>query len=164
MISNGRDMASPFYNAVDLAAYQDLPSREEIRARLGLAGRVVLTAARLTPWKGVNRLIAALPAWREAVPGTNLVIVGDGPERANLERLAHEVGVAEAVTFVGQVPHEWMPLYLRAADVFVLYSGYEGLPHVVLEAMAAGVPVVASRKGGMIPWSGCCAMRRWRVV
>lgn len=137
------------YNAVDLAAYQDLPSREEIRARLGLAGRVVLTAARLTPWKGVNRLIAALPAWREAVPGTNLVIVGDGPERANLERLAHEVGVAEAVTFVGQVPHEWMPLYLRAADVFVLYSGYEGLPHVVLEAMAAGVPVVASRKGGI---------------
>jgi glycosyltransferase involved in cell wall biosynthesis len=137
------------YNAVDLAAYQDLPSRGEIRARLGLSGRVVLTAARLAPWKGVDRLIAALPAWREAVPEANLVVVGDGPERASLERLARETGVAGAVRFVGQVPHERMPLYLRAAEVFVLYSGYEGLPHVVLEAMAAGIPVVVSHKGGL---------------
>lgn len=137
------------YNAVDLAAYQDLPAREEIRARLGLSGRVVLTAARLTPWKGVDRLIAALPAWREAVPEANLVVVGDGPERMSLERLAQATGVAGAIRFVGQVPHEQMPLYLRAANVFVLYSGYEGLPHVVLEAMAAGTPVVASRKGGI---------------
>ena len=137
------------YNAVDLAPYQSLPSREEAQAQLGLSGRVVLTVARLAPWKGVDRLIAALPTWREAAPGTNLVVIGDGPERANLERLAREVGVMEAVTFVGQVAHERMPLYLRAADVFVLYSGYEGLPHVVLEAMAAGVPVVASHKGGI---------------
>ena len=137
------------YNAVDLAAYTDLPSREEAQAQLGLSGRVVLTAARLTPWKGVDRLIAALPAWREAIPEVNLVVVGDGPERANLERLVQWSGVAEVVRFVGQVPHEQMPLYLRAADVFVLYSGYEGLPHVVLETMAAGVPVVASRKGGI---------------
>lgn len=137
------------YNAVDPAPYESLPSREETQARLGLSGRVVLTAARLTPWKGVDRLIAALPAWREAVPGANLVVVGDGPERANLERLVMDTGVAGAVRFVGQVPHEHMPLYLRAAEVFVLYSGYEGLPHVVLEAMAAGTPVVASRKGGI---------------
>jgi glycosyltransferase involved in cell wall biosynthesis len=137
------------YNAVDLAPYADLPSRVEAQARLGLSGRVVLTAARLTPWKGVDRLIAALPVWRDTVPGTNLVVIGDGPERTNLERLVDEAGVAEAVNFVGQVPHERMPLYLRAADVFVLYSGYEGLPHIVLEAMAAGVPVVASRKGGI---------------
>lgn len=137
------------YNAVDLAPYAELPSREEAQARLGLSGRVVLTAARLTPWKGVDKLIAALPLWREAVAETNLVIVGDGPERENLERLAQATDTAEAVRFVGQVPHDRMPLYLRAADVFVLYSGYEGLPHVVLEAMAAGAPVVASRKGGI---------------
>ena len=137
------------YNAVDLASYTDLSPRKEVQERFGLSGRVVLTAARLTSWKGVDRLIAALSAWREAVPGTNLVVVGDGPQRANLERLAQATGVAEAVHFIGQVPHERMPFYLRAADVFVLYSGYEGLPHVLLEAMAAGVPVVASRKGGI---------------
>lgn len=137
------------YNAVDVAAYDRLPDREVDRRELGLEGNVILTVARLTPWKGVDKLIASLPHLRERFPDVGLVVVGDGPERENLERLAEEVGVSDAVHFTGRVPHDRVSLYLRAADLFVLYSGYEGLPHVVLEAMLAGAPVVASSKGGL---------------
>jgi glycosyltransferase involved in cell wall biosynthesis len=137
------------YNAVDLLAYDSLPGREDARRELDLNGRIILTVARLAPWKGVDRLIAILPHVRELVPEANLVVVGDGPERTNLERLARQTGMPHAVHFVGQVPQERVVLYLRAADLFVLYSGYEGLPHIILEAMLAGTPVVASAKGGI---------------
>lgn len=137
------------YNAVDLAAYDCLPDREDARRELGLGGKIILTVARLTPWKGVDRLIALLPRLRELVPDANFVVVGDGPERASLERLAEQTGVPHAVHFAGRVPQDRVALYLRAADVFVLYSGYEGLPHIILETMLAGTPVVASAKGGI---------------
>jgi len=115
---------------------------------LGLNGKVILTVARLTPWKGVDKIVEVLPEIRERVSEANLVVVGDGPELENLQRLAREVGVERYVSFVGHVSHEEVPYYLRAANVFVLYSGYEGLPHIVLEAMATGVPVVLSDTGG----------------
>jgi glycosyltransferase involved in cell wall biosynthesis len=137
------------HNAVDVAAYDRLPTREDARRELDLGGKVILTVARLTPWKGVDRLIALLPRLRERVSDANLVVVGDGPERANLERLVRRTGVSDTVHFAGQVPRDRVVLYLRAADVFVLYSGYEGLPHIVLEAMLAGTLVVASAKGGI---------------
>jgi glycosyltransferase involved in cell wall biosynthesis len=137
------------YNAVDVTTYDHLPSLEDARRELNLRGKVILAVARLTPWKGINRLIALLPRLRELVPDANLVVVGDGPERANLERLAEQLDVFTAVRFTGRVPQDRVALYLRVTDVFVLYSGYEGLPHILLEAMAAGTPVVASRKGGI---------------
>jgi glycosyltransferase involved in cell wall biosynthesis len=137
------------YNAVDLVAYDSLPDREDARRELDLNGKIILMVARLAPWKGVDRLIAILPHIRELVPDANLVVVGDGPERANLERLTEQTGVSGFVRFAGRVSQDRVVLYLRAADVFVLYSGYEGLPHIVLEAMLAGTPVVASAKGGI---------------
>jgi glycosyltransferase involved in cell wall biosynthesis len=137
------------YNAVDLVAYDSLPDREDARRELDLNGKIILTVARLAPWKGVDRLIAILPRIGELVPDANLVVVGDGPERANLERLTEQTGVSGFVRFAGRVSQDRVVLYLRAADVFVLYSGYEGLPHIVLEAMLAGTPVVASAKGGI---------------
>lgn len=137
------------YNAVDVAAYDRLPTQKDARRALNLSGKIVLTVARLTPWKGVDRLIALLPRLRETLPDVKLVVVGDGPEQASLERLAGQMGVAQVVRFAGRVSRDRVALYLRAADVFVLYSGYEGLPHIVLEAMLAGAPVVASAKGGI---------------
>src|SRR5581483_1681172 len=82
------------------------------------------------------------------LPGTRLLIAGDGPMRAELEGLARSRGAAERVFFLGQIPHAQVQSLLGRADLFVLNSSYEGLPHVVLEAMAAGTPVIASNAGG----------------
>jgi glycosyltransferase involved in cell wall biosynthesis len=121
----------------------------QARRQLGLPprGDVVLAVARLTTWKGIDTLIAALPALRERRPGATLVVVGDGPDRARLESIAERAGEG-AVSFAGEVPRASVALHLRAASVLALCSGYEGLSHVLLEAMAAGVPVVASAVGG----------------
>jgi len=104
----------------------------------------LITICRLTTWKGVDGLLEAIAS----LPGVGLVIVGDGPERANLQDLARQLAVTDRVYFVGQVPKECVNAYLRACDLFVLNSRYEGLPHVILEAMAAGLPTVASAAGG----------------
>ena len=104
----------------------------------------VVTVCRLTGWKGVDGLIDALTG----LPDCGLVVIGDGPLRAELEAQARRVGVAASVLFAGTVPREEVSAYLRACDVFVLNSTYEGFPHVLLEALAAGLPVVATDVGG----------------
>lgn len=108
------------------------------------SGKTLLTVCRLVPWKGVDALIRLLPQ----LPETRLVIAGDGQIRGDLGALAARSGVAERVIFLGDVPHREVAGYLRQADAFVLNSTYEGLPHVVLEAMAAGTPVIATDAGG----------------
>ncbi|MCC7208955.1 MAG: glycosyltransferase family 4 protein, partial [Anaerolineae bacterium] len=122
------------------------PSRAEARARLGWqpGGRYLLTAARLTAWKGVDALIDALAS----LPDVRLIVAGDGPEFGALKLRAAERGVAARVEFLGKVPHERMDVLLRAADYLALYSGYEGLSHTLLEALVAGTPVIASARGG----------------
>jgi glycosyltransferase involved in cell wall biosynthesis len=104
----------------------------------------LITVCRLTGWKGVDGLIQALPA----LPDVGLVIVGDGPLSAELHALALKLGVDGRVLFAGTVPKKDVSAYLRACDLFVLNSTYEGMPHVILEAMAAGRPVVATAVGG----------------
>jgi len=104
----------------------------------------LITVCRLTAWKGVDGLIETIAS----LPDVGLVVVGDGPERENLEALVGQLGVGERVHFAGRVPGERVHAYLRACDLFVLNSRYEGLPHVVLEALAAGLPVVATDAGG----------------
>lgn len=116
-----------------------------IRASLGLPGRLLVTSARLYPWKNLDFLIRLLPS---LAPEITLAIVGGGPEHQRLEDLARTVGVADRVHITGSVSQEEVQRYLRAADVFVLNTRYEGLSHVLLEAMAAGVPVVVSAVGG----------------
>lgn len=105
----------------------------------------IVTVCRLTGWKGVNGLIEVL----SDLPDTGLVVVGDGPLRNDLVAQAQEFNVRERVRFVGMVPKEQVAAYMKACDVFVLNSNYEGLPHVLLEAMAAGLPVIATHVGGV---------------
>lgn len=107
-------------------------------------GKTLITVCRLVPWKGVDALIRLLPE----LPETRLVVAGNGGQRAELVALARSLELTERVIFLGDVPHAQVGAYLRKADAFVLNSTYEGLPHVVLEAMAAGMPVIATDAGG----------------
>jgi glycosyltransferase involved in cell wall biosynthesis len=101
----------------------------------------IVTVARLVPWKGLAPLISIV-----ARRGWRLLVIGDGPLRDELRRSAASLGAA--VTFVGSVPQKDVAGLMRSAQVFVLNSTYEGLPHIVLEAKQAGLPVVATAVGG----------------
>lgn len=132
------------YNALD--PVEALPGRAEARRSLGIGQPTIVTVARLAPWKGVDGLIHAFGRLLPQFPSLRLMVVGDGPERSKLERLAGEV--SDQIEFVGAQPPQQVWQYLCAADVFALFSTYEGLPHTVLEAMQAGTPVVVSDAGG----------------
>jgi glycosyltransferase involved in cell wall biosynthesis len=122
-------------------------TREEARAKLGLdpARRHVLTICRLMVWKRVDVIIEALAGLPADVV---LLVAGDGDMEAEWKTLAARLGLAERVRFLGNVPHAQIPLYIRAADVFVLNSEYEGLSHTLLEVLSLGTPIVASRVCG----------------
>jgi glycosyltransferase involved in cell wall biosynthesis len=128
------------YNALEFAASHGEPEALPLSTK-----QRVITICRLTGWKGVDSLIEAVGS----LPDTGLVIVGEGPERPKLEALVRRLGVGRRVHFAGQIAQERVGAYLAACDLFVLNSRYEGLPHVVLEAMAAGLPVVATDVGGI---------------
>jgi D-inositol-3-phosphate glycosyltransferase len=129
----------------------------EARARLGIVGeRILLFVGRLTPIKGVETLLRALALLAsEAHPGDGVRLVVVGGERGetadagHLRRLARELGVDERVDFRGPQPQDVLPHYYRAADLCLMPSRYESFGMVALEAMACGVPVVASRVGGL---------------
>ncbi|MBO0680528.1 glycosyltransferase family 4 protein [Mycolicibacterium sp. S2-37] len=134
----------------------DPGAREELRKRYALGERpVVVCVSRLVPRKGQDVLIRALPEIRRQVPDAALVIVGGGPHRAALQRLADGHDVAEHVRFTGGVPGDELPAHHAMADVFAMPCrtrgaglDVEGLGIVYLEASATGVPVVAGRSGG----------------
>ncbi|MCX7681256.1 MAG: glycosyltransferase, partial [Anaerolineae bacterium] len=132
-------------NGLDLRAFEGLPARQEARAALGLpTGRILVgTVARLVPVKRLDVLLQALVS----LPEADALLVGDGPERVWLEALSQELKLAGRVHFAGQ--QDDVRPWLAAMDAFVLSSDWEGLPNVVLEAMACGLPVVATAVGGV---------------
>ena len=140
--------------AWSLARFRPITPPSELSKRLGLAGRrVVLAPARLVPRKGVDQLIVALTAIRERHPEALLLVVGDGPQRAELERMAGTVGGDAAVRFAGAVAAEDMPALYALSEVMALPNRTEtgesdGLPLVFLEANACGRPVIGGLAGG----------------
>ena len=109
----------------------------------------ILCVAALSRRKGHVVLLEALPSVLEHVPETRLTLAGDGAERAFLEKRADELGVAHAVEFLGAVEHDRMAALYERADVFCLPSFAEGVPVVLMEAMAMEIPVVATEIMGV---------------
>lgn len=131
-------------NGVDLERFYPIPQREA-RASLGFDQQpVLLSVGHLVERKGHHLAIGMLPL----LPGHQLVIAGDGPERKALEDLAQRLNVAERVLFAGVVPQTELKQYYSAADILVLASSREGWANVLLESMACGTPVVATNIWG----------------
>ncbi len=109
----------------------------------------ILVVSRLTPRKGIGFLVRAMAILKEKTrEKVELWVAGDGEEKSSLQMLAKECGVSEEVKFFGAVPHEELPKYYGLADVFCLPSLNEGMSNTVLEALAAGLPIVATVTGG----------------
>jgi len=136
------------YNGVDPSAFPSQANRKKVREELGIVpGPILVTIARLTEAKGHRYLLQALPSLLETWPQLCCLFVGEGELRDQLHRLAVELAVERSCRFVGV--REDIPDILAAADVVVLPSLSEGFPFVLLEAMAMGCPVVASRVNGV---------------
>jgi len=136
-------------NGIDDRAFRRERARAPgIRSALGLAsGEVAIgSVARLAPEKRFDVLLGAFAALRKERPELRLLIAGDGPARADLERTAASLGVADACRFLGNRP-DVIDLH-HAFDLFVQSSEYEGTPNTVLEAMALETPIIATDVGG----------------
>ena len=126
-----------------------LPDRDAARRELGLDGGFVVTSiGRFIPLKRFDRLVTAVGRLRDRAPDVRLVLIGSGPAEPALRALAAATGVADRVRFAGRLPHAEVMRHLRASDLFALVSTHEGFSHVLLEAMQAGVPAMATDVGG----------------
>lgn len=139
-------------NAIRHADYGVRERRGDLVARFGLGGKTTLmTMGRMAAeerYKGFDEVIRAMPRLVEAMPELAYLVVGDGSDRPRLEALACELNVRDKVIFTGKVDDRDKADYFNLADAYVMPSTGEGFGFVVLEALASGLPVVASSKDG----------------
>jgi teichuronic acid biosynthesis glycosyltransferase TuaC len=131
-------------NGVDLSLFRP-GDRAAERRDLGVVRPTLLAVGNLVALKRHHLMIEALTQ----LPEVELLIVGDGPERAGIERLARERRVADRVRLLGRVPQDRLPSIYSAADLLLLVSTHEGWPNVLLESMACGTPVIVSDIAGI---------------
>lgn len=140
---------------VDLNSFDKSRRDNSLRRKLDIDGEFILSVGRLADKKGVKYLIRAMPLVLKSFLRAKLIIVGDGPERGNLEKLTDELDLRDNIKFIGRIPNKNLPKYYATADVFVgpsivTKSGdTEGLGVVFLEAIASGIPVIGSNVGGI---------------
>jgi len=145
-----RSRVHVLYNGVEPNLFKP-GSRGDARTKLGLPQdeRIVLYVGNLKDTKGCLDLLEAFPRVLSAHPDTRLLFVGSGPSRDAMLQRAAALGCQDRVQLVGAVEHFALGDWFRAADLLCLPSHNEGVPNVVLEAMACGTPVVATRVGGI---------------
>lgn len=131
------------HTGVDLARFAPA-DRAAAKAARGIAGPLVVSLGALIPRKGHDVVIDAVAT----LPGANLLIVGEGPERAALAARIAALGVGDRIRLLGAIPHAELPALLAAADVMALASASEGLANAWVEALACGTPIVITAAGG----------------
>lgn len=136
------------YNGIE--SLGDVGNKPVLRGLIKFHGKLIVSIGRLVPWKGFDTLITLLPELQKTFPGVKLLIIGSGPDSAALEKLAEEKGVADDVIFTGSLERDILIRYLRASDVFILNTSYEGFSHLILEALAVGIPTITTKVGGNV--------------
>ena len=131
-------------NGVETDVFQPLPNRDALRAKLGLTRKTLISVGYLIDRKGHHRTIEAM----KQLPEFELIIAGEGPDRAKLQAQIDQGGLSDRVRLLGSRPHAELPALYNAADAMVLASSREGWANVLLESMACGTPVVASNIWG----------------
>ncbi len=123
-------------------------NKAEARSQIGIEGDILFSAGRLVSWKGFDALIKIMPDLLKKNVRFKLVIAGSGPEERNLRDLISSLRLENYVYLVGGVDHLMMPIYFRAVDLFILNTKYEGLSHILLEAMRNNLPIITTDIGG----------------
>ncbi len=138
-------------NAIDVTQYNPQIDTGPVRARYGVGWgeKLVLCVGRLVPQKGIEYFIRAIPTIAQRYPEAKFVIVGEGWSRCYLEGIARSTGYTQRILFTGFISDAEVIALMTSADVLVIPSIYEPFGIVALEGMATGVPVIASRVGGL---------------
>ena len=133
-------------NGIDMSRFTNVQPAD--LANLGVSGRRLVTfIGRLDVQKGLPQLLTTASDWLRRLPDCDLLLVGKGPLETALRKQCREAGIAQRVHFAGWRPD--IPAILAASSLLVLTSAWEGMPNVVLEAMASGLPVVATQVEGV---------------
>jgi len=122
--------------------------KETLRSQLAYTEPTLVSAAQLVPWKGFRVLLEVVAKLQAKYPGLSLVIIGDGQERERLEAQVAKLQLQAQVRFTGRISKDALGAAIKAADVFVLNTAYEGLSHQLIEVMDLGVPIVTTKSGG----------------
>ena len=136
------------YNSVRKA--EIVEEKEVLRKRLGISGDVIISVGRLVPWKGFDMLIDIMPELLKINPNFRLYIVGEGPELNNYKLQITNYKLQDSVKLLGALEQKILWQNMKASDFFVLNTGYEGLPHIVIEAMYLELPVITTDVGGNV--------------
>ncbi|MDP7159339.1 MAG: glycosyltransferase family 4 protein [Candidatus Pacebacteria bacterium] len=123
-------------------------NRETLRTLLQFKGNLIISIGRLVPWKGFDTLISIFPEIKKNIPDIKLIIAGSGPDKSRLQELIDEQGLQDDVALTGGLDKDVLLRYIKASDVFVLNTGYEGFSHQLLEVMDIGIPIVTTDIGG----------------
>ncbi|MCK5320498.1 glycosyltransferase family 4 protein, partial [Candidatus Parcubacteria bacterium] len=143
------------YNSVRKAEVME--EKEILRKELNVSGDVIISVGRLVPWKGFDVLIDIMPELLKINKNFKLYIIGEGPELNNYQlqitnytRQASTSKLQDNVKLLGSLDQKKLWQYIKASDFFVLNTGYEGLPHIVIEAMYLELPVIITDVGGNV--------------
>jgi len=137
---------SVIYNG--LKYNQESGNRETIRALLQFEGKLIISAGRLVQWKGFDTLIKIFPYIKKKFNNAKLIIAGSGPDLGKLQKLIDDKELSNDIALTGALPKEVLLRYIKASDVFVLNTGYEGFSHQLLEVMDVGIPLITTNIGG----------------
>jgi glycosyltransferase involved in cell wall biosynthesis len=123
-------------------------TKEELKKQLSFSTPTIISAGRLVPWKGFSTLVEVIAKMKDTYPDISLIIAGDGGELATLQTKVKEHNVEKHVRFVGRISKDALGASIKAADVFVLNTAYEGLSHQLIEVMDLGTPIITTNIGG----------------
>ena len=127
---------------------QESGNKETVRTLLRFEGDLIISVGRLVPWKGFDTLIEVFPQIKSKIKDAKLIIAGSGPDKERLQKLIDDKGLEKEVALTGVLQRDVLLRYIKASDLFVLNTGYEGLSHQLLEVMDVGTPIVTTNVGG----------------
>lgn len=141
------DKVRVVYNAIEQI---DNPlTKDEAKKAIGCQGKdIIISVGRLVSWKGFETLIELFPKILEINNNFKLLIIGDGPERNKLEKQIGDLRLRDGVILCGQIKHEEMLIYMKAAYLFILNTAYEGLSHLLVESLMMKLPIITTNIGG----------------
>lgn len=135
------------YNGIEINESNLLAGRQESKVHK-VESRVLLSVGRLVPWKGFRVLVEIMPDLLKEIPELKLVIVGDGPQKKELEYTIQELNLEDKVVLAGQLKREEVLEYMQKSNIFILNTSYEGFAHLLLEAANFMIPVITTNVGG----------------